>query len=93
MNYIVTDRNDNDRETPIIDVLATLSAAERLVSENGYGEIEKWENAEDCIIPALKDYISENAGSMGPETLRRNCVSTFYTWLPKSVILNAIEQF
>lgn len=55
MKYIVTDRNDKDRENPIVDSFDTREEAESYAKEMsasmGSLAVEAWENEEEAWMP------------------------------------------
>jgi hypothetical protein len=51
MKYIVTDRDNKDRENPIVESFDSREEAEKMVAESSYGDgyaIEEWEREEDA---------------------------------------------
>lgn len=62
MKYLVTDRNNKDRETPIVDSFDTREAAEKFVEDCRNDEImpqelevEEWEREEDAWFEQEND--------------------------------------
>lgn len=86
MQYVVTDRNNADRNNPIVDVFATRPQAEAFAgNEDNAGEgyeVEEWNSLDDFIGDTVEDWLANNRERLA---YAYNDTTAFVTWKREAV--------